>query len=39
LADIMGSVPCYWWVGPVPDSYGGVYIRDGRVTNKYGIRI
>ena len=39
LDDIMGGANCYWWNGPVPDSYGGVYLQDGKVTNKYGIKI
>jgi hypothetical protein len=39
LAEMMGPTSCSWWAGPVPDSYGGVYVQDGKVTNKYGIKI
>ena len=43
LGDLVGAdgspAPCSWWPGPVPDSYGGVYLQDGKTTNKYGIKI
>jgi hypothetical protein len=43
LPDLAGPdgklVPCYWWPGPTPDSYGGVYMGDGKMVNKYGIKI
>jgi hypothetical protein len=30
---------CYWWPGPTPSSYGGVYMGGGKMGEKYGIGI